>query len=530
MKIWMLFFAFALIAKISLLSAQEDFKTLSLEELIKHVSSTDNDEILDALTEIEARGKSASSVAPQLIILLNHEDEWVRLAAADTLVKLGSDVLELFPTLFQTKSAQKKILACRIIGELGENPEKVFPLLKQGLQDSSEKVQIATIHAIGQFQKRAEELLPLMLPFLQSSSREIQKEAIGCVGEINPNGLDVLKGLVECASLEDEEVHLILGEALSKISKEAQPHLGLLLKALAGCENKYLKSKFLEAIGNIADIQALEDVLTHLEEENYLIRYQTLKAIQKIHALNPEQFKKLVPLFQDPYELIRLLLPEVMAELQIQESVPYLVTLLNDINIRVRMSVVRALGRIKPASSLQIRGLLKALQDVQMNIVQEAVISFGELGPEALPASDTLMRFASVAKGEMLISLLKSLARIKPAPEKWGPVLEKILGSAKTLHRIWGYYALYETCLDKQNEATSILIQYLESEQGDLRHQTLEAITQLNPPNAAMIEAMLRQYPSLQPHEQEIIVQCFFALKIDSRLEPYRREDSSEKK
>lgn len=511
-------------------SAQEDLKSLSLDDLMKHLDRTDTDEILDALNEIGERGAEAFTIASRLFSLLNHEEEWVRLASADILFKFGPAVLELFPQTFSGKTEQEKILLYRILGDLATAPEKVFPWIQQGFKDPSIPVQMASIRAAWQFQEMAEPLLPEILSLLNSGPIDIQQEAILALGEINPNRLEVLEALMRCTSIQDENLRLVLGEAISKVSMKAKEHLPLLLKTLGGCDSKYLKAKLLEAIGNVIDAQALESILEYIQDENYLIRYQALKSIQKIGILSPEQFKRLIPLFQDPYELIRILIPQVMAELQITESVPYLLTMLNDINVRVRMSVVRALGKIKPASPKQIRGLLKALQDVQMPIVEEAVVSFGNLGSEALPASETLMRFASVAKGEMLLALLKSLAKIKPPVEKWEPLLTKILENAEPIHCIWGYYALYETCVDKRSEAQKALFQYLNGEDEALRLQALEALTQMNPRSESGIEWMFQKYPQLKPHEQALIKQYFISLKIESRLEVYGSSESSEKK
>lgn len=503
----------------------EDFRSLSLEELIRFLSHKEVDFVLEAVSEIGNRGEKSITAAPYLMRLLLHSDEWVCLSVSDMLCKLGPEVLSFYPDILQVRSIKARAYAYRSMSGFVAYSEKTLPLLAQGLKEKEEEVQKEVLHALWQFQEQAKSYIPQILPFTKSLNLDVQKEAILALSEIDPNQKEVIETFLSLVDVRDEGLKLIVGEAIAKVVPSQKEDLQLFLETLPQIENEYLRAKVVEAIGNAAQSEGVDALISYLSDPSSYVRFQSLKAIQKANYFPKKESSHLFSLFEDTYEPVRILAPIVVAQLQLTEAVPFLIPLLRDINPRVRLQVVKTLGSLTPPSEQQIRGLLTALQDVQMNIVEEAVVSLGNLKNGSLTAAPTLIRFTAVAKGEMLITLLRALGQIKPESEKALPTLQKVLEqNSDPITKIWCYHTLYEVHSDSRLEVAVELLKYLESSQREIHGNALEAIALLESPTSELVDALVSQYSELQERQKEFVYQRFQKLNVAHRLEPFRRD------
>jgi len=182
----------------------------------------------------------------------------------------------------------------------------------------------------------------------------------------------------------DHRVRVSAAQALGKI---ADPQaIPALVRALDD-NNSYVRKFAAQALGKIADPQAIPGLLQALSDKDSQVQVLAAHALGKI--AHPQAVPALVKALSDRYSGVRETAAQALGEIGDAQAVPALVRALDDNNSYVRKFAAQALVKIgKPA----IPALLQALDDGNWRdrnwcVRETAAQALGEIGDaQAVPA------------------------------------------------------------------------------------------------------------------------------------------------
>jgi HEAT repeat protein len=283
------------------------------------------------------------------------ELNYVRIAAAEALVKLGSLAVEpLIRTLDDGHSSTRQTVA-EILGKLGDT-RAVGPLIER-LQDEEWYVRQAAAEALGKLgdARAVQPLIEAMEAVGHALLLREQAKALflnQLVADLMPP--ERLEALRRAAVLVSAGELVGLGrttaEALGKLgdARAVQPLIGRLSGADVG-----VREAAAEALGKLGDARAVQPLIGRLSGADVGVREAAAEALGKLGDARAVQ-----PLIEAPHSLKAA---EALVKLGDARGVQRLIEILRTENQFVREAAVEALGKLGDARAVE--PLIEALFD-----------------------------------------------------------------------------------------------------------------------------------------------------------------------
>ncbi|MDX1995140.1 MAG: HEAT repeat domain-containing protein [bacterium] len=163
------------------------------------------------------------------------------------------------------------------------------------------------------------------------------------------------------------------------------------LIAALGNQNRFVRYRAAQVLGNIKDERAVEPLISVLSDEHPVMRYTAASALGNIgdkRAVEP-----LIAALGDTEADVRRFVAEALGEIGDARAVEPLIAALRDENVDVRANVVRALGKIGDIRAVKpLFPLLLDIDTEQINVFHPSICdttasALEKIGtPEALEA------------------------------------------------------------------------------------------------------------------------------------------------
>ncbi|MGE5344098.1 MAG: HEAT repeat domain-containing protein [Candidatus Omnitrophota bacterium] len=385
--------------------------------------------------------KSEKAVTP-LLELLKNSDEYIRHSAISALGNIGSDQA-VAPLLKMLKDPAQFIRrnAAEALGNIGSS-QAVAPLI--GLLHEPDKgVRYRTIFALGNI--GGESVLQPLLALLQDSDSYMRSSAAESLGKVGSD--QVVPALIKLLHDPESDVRSKAASALGDIKSERslEPLLGLLqdkepdvrsnatsalgkigsakalkpLLKLLQDPDSYVQKSAIEALAKLGNIKAVKALTIRLTDKDPKVRNDTARILEKLTSRKNADFirqSKRADLERDlqkpsnPPDLEyakkvlrqdnihkKIKVAEALSEFPSKKGNLILLEMLNDRNIRVRLSVITSIGKTKDKSFLS--SMQKLIQDQNANIREVAVEALAEI---AAPESMEVLKKISINENERI--------------------------------------------------------------------------------------------------------------------------------
>ncbi len=335
-------------------------------------------------------GPEAMSAVLPLISLIQDKDDTVKLAAIQSLGKIGAGTHTsmVLPLLQDNLDPRKEEICYRAAETLYKMGEKGHKILALALEEESRACKKIILNALVR-QKR--NTLSLFLVSLKDSDYEIKKMAIKAIGNMQPPSVAALPALQK--ELKDESLKNLYNE----------------LKALT-----------LEALAQVGASSKLAPLFVkHLDSESASVRINAIRALGSLGTDASFAVPRLLTMLQDQDAKTRIYAAKTLGDIGLaaREAEPLLVkSLLEDKAGRVRQFSAKALGQIKAQSPEAVDALRKALLDTKSSVVWSAAWSLGEVGLLAKPAlTDLEITITRKNNGYIRKNATEAIRKIKEA-------------------------------------------------------------------------------------------------------------------
>ncbi|MBO8183283.1 MAG: HEAT repeat domain-containing protein [Archaeoglobus sp.] len=248
-------------------------------------------EILGEIGEAEA--------IPYLKKLLNDQNKFIRLKAAESLVKLTGNATHLLQLLEEERDDQIKMKAIELIGESGDF--SAIDKLKGFLRDRNSLIRRVTAYSLeklGWFPKTEEE----MLHYLVAKEEWDKVCRFGKAHEV----------LVQLLDDEDESIRCKVVEALGRLR---DPRCVEMLIRKLSDESRFVRWRVAEALGIIRDKRALKHLIAALNDECEFVRWKAAEALGELG--DPEAIEPLMKAMEDESEYVRWAAAEALWKIRV---------------------------------------------------------------------------------------------------------------------------------------------------------------------------------------------------------------------
>lgn len=278
------------------------------------------------------RGIGDSAVPALSKVAKAHENLHARTNAIYVLGELERDAKEAVPTLIQLLNDENKyvrLAAAQAIGGIDEaKSEEVIPVLLVLLKDEDRDVRLNAAFGISNFGKHAKNALPELLEALNDPDYVVRAMVCSAIGYVGIADEKVIKALVNELSHERAEIgyYWRIAGSLGEFGRRASSAVPALLETL-------------KKLG---------------ENEDFLNKSSVIEALGKIGVASPDVIDALVQALKDRRsDLCREEAAKSLGMLGIQanSSVPALIEALNDEEDDVKAAAAQALIQIDPEAA-----------------------------------------------------------------------------------------------------------------------------------------------------------------------------------
>lgn len=308
---------------------------------------------------------------PDLIQTLGNDDETLRQAAAEALLRYGR--LAIPPLLKAVRHASMLIRenAVELLGMLPTSATEAVPQLLPLLQDPFPPVRHATLRALGAL--RSESAYHGLLQALDDpTSRDV---AISILAKVQDQAF--VEQLQRALYQAPPNIRQAAAYTLSQLGDEAA--VSILLNAIRSGDDK-VRGPASEALGQVQTARAIPVLIEALGDRNGLVRQRAVEALGNLP--DGRVVTALLPLVNDPEWRVRKALAKSLAHLGDARMYPVLQQLARDPNHWIRRMVMDLVGGLEDPRALEF--LHNGLQDADPGVRRAALISLGRKG---LPAS-----------------------------------------------------------------------------------------------------------------------------------------------
>ena len=334
-----------------------------------------------------------------------HDSSWsVRYAARGAIRNLGAAALPTLSKLYPTTKGRIRINVLRSIGEITQTPH---PILIQALKDKNHRI-IRT--AINGLKGKGPDVLKAVLPLLKHPSSNIRRSVIYLLGSIGKKSTSYL---IEALKDKNSWNQVVAFKQLRRI--DAAPHtlLPVALKKLQS-KNYSLRSEAIRTLQGMGK-QVVPAMFELLKDTNVNKRASAIEILGRLR-LNPQQ---LLPILRkalsDSSDKVKI---AAIKTTQQTNGAPKalkkeLIQLLGHQNSVVRRSLLSALGRISKQDPKLLPHLLKAAQDKDYFVRQNAYRLLKKFGQKV--HGILLKRYSQASDAERL-AILQAFSFIGKPP------------------------------------------------------------------------------------------------------------------
>ncbi len=388
-------------------------------------------------------GPEAASALPDLIQLLDDDQELVRLRAATAAGALGeiardsllAEILvnpsprrrqgaiealrilrstdaEVIDVLGQaardTDAGVREAAFLAIAASLGDRPvpENVFDTALEGLRDADLRIAYAAAAVLLRDPATAQRLVPVIGQLLTAS--ETVPPACFLIRRLGIAARDVRGNLLD-ALVAFPEHRDATREALGRLGKIAVPDI---LQRMADGNDTELMSA-IAAIGP----DAAEPLFAALRDARPAVREVAAAAVRQIESLPPDAIGRLIAALGDEQPGVRASVTLTLAQFgpQAEQAIGKVVTLCDDANPAVRAAAVTCLATISDKPAAHLTRFEKSLTDPDAEVRVAAARAIAEVGPAAAATAPALAAAASDAEGRVRQAAIRGIGRIGPA-------------------------------------------------------------------------------------------------------------------
>lgn len=406
----------------------------------------------------DALGAIGAPAAKALMAAAASPDAKLRAAAVIAIGQVGAPARDLAPALFELfekeRESSVRVALLGALPKIKAPPERLVPLLLNGIKDEQEPVRHAAINALVPLrsgQKLALEGLVAMLADSQPAVRQRAARALGRMGSDAAGAVPALLAASRAAPGEGG-----FADALSQIGPVALPALRAALNGAARPDAERL----LSAVASFGEpaVPCLMDMLLHPdvrlrrmaesalagmgEAAHVAIAPLFARAAESDPAARAAALRALVALGAEPGRLQPLLehalkdsSPEVrragLAGLVTQGdparfgTAPLLDLLGNEAG-PIRGVAIRALGRLGEKGAPAVPALTGLLGDLALR--GEAITALGKIGPPAVPAVPQLIEAGKTGGADVQATVLSAFAGIGAGADAALPLIRACLG------------------------------------------------------------------------------------------------------
>jgi HEAT repeat protein len=250
------------------------------EAMIEQARSADILTRVKLIQGLPRSGIDAVDFMPALVVWAKDQNNQVREAACEALVKVGKRAVPQVVTLLSSREERDVLSGVKMLGEIGQEPKVAIPALVGALKQPDSETLKETLKALAGFGQDAAPAVPALLEFMARGDKtRLQQEIAYTLGEIGPGAKEAVPQLLELLkSGKDSDGFLknVVAEALGKIGPAAAPAVPFLVLALKS-DDVRLPTTAAEALGNIGagaspGIPGLIEAMEATEKE-YRITY-----------------------------------------------------------------------------------------------------------------------------------------------------------------------------------------------------------------------------------------------------------------
>lgn len=139
--------------------------------------------------------------------------------AADALAERGEESIPVFQQLLQHEDMYVRIVAAEKLGEIGADQRSVQALVA-ALHDAESRVRMTAANMLWKMDELAEPAVPELVKCLSDESSEVQAFAIQSLGRMAENGVNTEAAVAALSNISDESVVSIVARgALEKMEQ-----------------------------------------------------------------------------------------------------------------------------------------------------------------------------------------------------------------------------------------------------------------------------------------------------------------------
>jgi HEAT repeat protein len=398
-------------------------------------------------------GRDAAAAGPDLMQLLDAEDEAVRCQAAEALGRVDGEneaVVAALRRLLTQANPRVRIAAIHALGALKADAATAAPDLAALVQDADETVRTAAaaaVAAVGVLHgeayhhltggltspddvvraRAAEALGTIGAPAghaaqalgraLGDANDRVRAEAAEALGKMGEAAEDAVPHLMRALRDRDNWVSALAAEALGEIGESAADAAPALTRSLHHA-NSEVRARAAAALGKIGEPAraALPELTAAAADPVAEVRRQAAAALAEVGGLTPPARQAVLTALRDAHPDVRAAAVEAVGRLPDLHGAGSdgVLTAGEDVSEVVRAAAAAALARLTGPLTPRLEGLIRLLRDAAPSVQIEAALALGRLGGDAAAAGSALQEAARTERADVRAQALRALALIQP--------------------------------------------------------------------------------------------------------------------
>lgn len=392
-------------------------------------------------------GANSPPVVEGLAGLTTDKESLVRRAALRSLQKLKLPTAVSIPLFVKTLSSAQPDAVSAALQTIAEAGEKAVPFLQAAL-DHPQAASWACI-ALSEMGPAAKESVPALTKLLSSKQPNLRLDACMALGAIGPDAKGALPALAKLVESDPfPGVRYAAAFAIGGIATQSSAAESVLEKMSAG-DDKFLRTVAAWAMArmdpkNEARLTKATNLLIEgLESGNPAVRLAAVRALQDLRPASDKVGPALVAALKDADPEVAKNAISALGSMGPQIT-PQIVDALK--NPELRGYALTILERFGPGAKSAVPELIALIDDPQTDLATRREIHFllGQIGPDAAPATSSLVKALSSDHERVRNSAIYALGRIGPGAHDAMPVLMKLMASDDEFLRVGSLWALVQ--------------------------------------------------------------------------------------
>ena len=384
---------------------------------------------------IDAAGK-LNAIDVTVVVLveaLQHEEDEVRVQAAETLATLHTSAAAAVPSLVNALRDENEYVrssAASALGECGVHAITAVPGLIAVLKDDDSHVRYRSCEALGKICSPARDIVPALIAMTKDEDHFVRWSAVDALAELGAAAFPAIESLIHLLDTdEDESVQWLTAESLGKIDVEGRRAIPALIKALQSqsATVRRFAARGLEHIGPKARtaVPALERTL---DDQDAGVRLAAAAALWTVDRNVQAACRVAKQELHDGSAITQMWAAEAVTDIgaAAKTLIPELIQALTSGSHHVRGSAAKALGSMGTVASDAIRPLEAKLEDADTNVQANAALALWKIckHPRAIPQLITVLHHTDPKEQRWVLA---AIAEIGPPAKEAVPTIKELL-------------------------------------------------------------------------------------------------------